>query len=269
MASIEILLLSRFCYEEDVRHASESSLRGLKNLSWLKASQLSKLAKALTASWVRKRGVIFDEGSSPGIVYILLSGAVRITCLNRNGHRAVMSMPGPGVIPSFPLPVFGINHSFRCEAAADCQVGTIDWDVFVEICLGTKSADFKRLAANYIGRWDLMQLRRSNFVICTLAERLALILLELSDLLAFAMPRLGLPMRHNDLAELAGASRPRVSEHLKELDHRGFIVRKDRQLIVKRDRLERFLLQTHLSSRDSKAHEAAARPTARTAALSN
>jgi hypothetical protein len=89
MASIEILLLSRFCYEEYVRHASESSLRALKNLSWLKASQLSKLAKALTASWVRKRDVIFDERSSPDTAYILLSGVVRIICLNRNGHRAV------------------------------------------------------------------------------------------------------------------------------------------------------------------------------------
>jgi len=108
-----------------VRRASESSIRGLKNLSSFKASRLRKLAKALSASWVRKRGVIFDEGSSPGIVYILLSGAVRIICLNRNGHRAVMIMLGPDMIPSFPPPMFGINHSFRCEAATDCQVGTI------------------------------------------------------------------------------------------------------------------------------------------------
>jgi CRP-like cAMP-binding protein len=217
---------------------------------------------------VRKRGVFLDERSSPDIVYILLSGAVRITCLNRNGHRAVMSMLGPGMIPSFPPSVFGISHSFRCESATDCQVGTIDWDMFVEICLGANSADFKRLAANYIGRWDLAQLRRSNFSICTLAERLALTLLELSDNFGVRDAegmRLAVPVRHKDLAELAGASRPRVSEYLKEFDHKGFIVRKNRQLIVKPDRLEKFLLQTHLSSRDSEAREAVGRPTARTA----
>jgi hypothetical protein len=105
--------------------------------------------------------------------------------------------------------------------------------MFVAICLGTRSADFKRLAANYIGRWDLMQLRRSNFVICTLAERLALTLLELSDNFGVRDAegmRLAVPARHKDLAELAGASRPRVSEYLKEFDHKGFIVRKNRQL---------------------------------------
>ena len=135
-----------------------------------------------------------------------------------------MSLLGPGMIPSFPSPVFGINHSFRCEAVTDCHVGTIDWDVFVGICLGTGSANFKRLAANYIGRWDLMQLRRSNFVICTLEERLALILLELSDHFGIRDAEgmlLAVPARHKDLAELAGGSRPRITEHLKEFDHKG------------------------------------------------
>jgi hypothetical protein len=43
-----------------------------------------------------------------------------------------------------------------------------------------RSVEFKRMAANYVGRWDLVQLRCSNFMSCTLAERLALVLLELS-----------------------------------------------------------------------------------------
>ena len=151
------------------------------------------------------------------------------------------------MIPSFPQPVVGINYNFHCEAVTNCQVGTIDWGVFVEICLGAGSANFKRLAANYVGRWDAVQLRCSNFMSCTLAERLALILLELSDdfgVRDILGMRLTVNARHKELAELLGASRPRVSEHLMEFEHKGFIVRKNRQLIVKRDRLESFLLQT-------------------------
>ena len=123
----------------------------------------------------------------------------------------------------------------------------------------TRSANFKRLAANYIGRWDAVQLHCSNFMSCTLAERLALLLLELSEHFGVRHAQgmqLTVKARHKDLAELLGASRPRVSEHLKELDHKGFIVRKNRQLIVKRDRLERCLLQTPSSYRHSEAHEA-------------
>src|SRR5216684_343330 len=90
-------------------------------------------------------------------------------------------MLAPGMIPAFPLPVVGINYNFRCEAVTNCNVGRLGWNKFIEICLGIGSVEFKRMAANYAGRWDLVQLRCSNFMSCTLAERLALILLELSD----------------------------------------------------------------------------------------
>lgn len=242
------------------------NLKGLKNLSWLTASQLSKVTKALSASWVDKRAIIFDERSSPDIAYILLSGVARSTCRKRNGQRAVVLMLSPGMIPSFPPPVIGIDYSFRCEAVTDCRVGTIDWGIFVEICLGTRSANFKQLAANCIGRWNAVQLRCSNFMSCTLAERLALILLELSDDFgirdALGM-RLTVRARHKDLAELLGASRPRVSEYMKEFDNKGLVARRARQLIVKRDRLENFLLRTHSGYRDREAHEVDGRPTAR------
>ena len=249
-----------------VSRLGDQNLKELKNLAWLTASQLSKLGKALSASWVDKRGIIFDERSSPDTAYILLSGVARITCRNRRGSRTQVIVLPPGMIPSFPQPVVGINYNFRCEAVTNCQVGTIDWGVFVEICLGARSADFKRLAANYVGRWDAVQLRCSNFMSCTLAERLALILLELSDDFgirdALGM-RLTVKPRHRDLAELLGASRPRVSEHLMQFKHKRFIVRRSRQLIVRPDRLESFLLEIRSGYRDGEAHEDDGRPTAR------
>jgi len=49
------------------------TLQGLKNISWLTARQLTRLANALTTSRVKKRGVIFDEKGSPEAAYILLS----------------------------------------------------------------------------------------------------------------------------------------------------------------------------------------------------
>ena len=241
--------LKEFCYgcAMRVHRLSESgaaSLKGLNNLSWLKASKMGKLANALTVIRLERREIIFDEGSSPETANILLSGVARITCRNRKGRRVVLTMLAPGMIPSFPPPVIGINYNFRCEAVTSCQVRTIDWGVFVEICLGIESADFKRLAANYIGRWDLVQLRCSNFMNCSLAERLALILLELSETFGIREDEgmlLTVPARHKDLAELVGASRPRVSENLKQFELKQFIVQRDRQLIVKRDRLQDFL----------------------------
>ena len=229
-------------------------LRGLKNISWLTARQLERLSDALTVSTVEKRAIIFDEKHSPDSAYILLTGVARITCRNRKGQRTLVIMVAPGMIPGFPPPVLGISYNFRCEAVTVCRVGTIDLESFVEISLGIASADFKRMAESYLGRWDLVQLRCANFMSCTLEERLALILLELSENFGIPDPkgiRLTLPTRHRDLAELVGASRPRITEHLITFERKHLITRNSRQLVINRDRLEGFLAQTHISAADS------------------
>jgi CRP-like cAMP-binding protein len=159
-------------------------------------------------------------------------------------------MVAPGMIPGFPPAVTGIRYNFRCEAVTECQIGTITLAAFIEIALGIASADFKHMAASYSGRWDLVQLRCSNFMGCTLEERVALILLELSENFGVRDPqgvRLTVPARHKDLAQLVGASRPRVTEYLTSFEHMNLIVRDRRQLIVRRERLESFLAQRHSS----------------------
>jgi CRP-like cAMP-binding protein len=234
-----------------VRVSGIRRLRGLKNISWLTSRQLKRLADALTMSRVRKNGTIFDAKHSPESAYVLLSGVARITCRNRRGDRALVIMVAPGMIPGFPPAVSGISYNFRCEAVTDCQIGAVALDTFIEIALGIASADFKHMAASYSGRWDLVQLRCANFMSCTLEERVALILLELSE--NFGVHdrqgvRLTVPARHKDLAELVGASRPRVTEYLASFERKHLIVRDGRHLIVRRDRLERFLAQRHSSA---------------------
>jgi CRP/FNR family cyclic AMP-dependent transcriptional regulator len=220
------------------------SLRRLKNMSWLSAQRVERLARALVVSTVEKREIVFDEKSVPESVYILLSGIARITCRNRKGQRRLVIMVAPGMISGFPLPVSGISYDFRCEAFTSCRIGAIDLEAFIRISLGIESTDFKRMALNYLGRWNLVQLRCSNFMSCTLQERLALALLELSEDFGIADNdglRLNLSTRHSDLAELVGASRPRITEYLSQFEQDRFIARKDRQMFVQRDLIEAFL----------------------------
>jgi hypothetical protein len=122
-----------------VRRVSVSghrSLKGLKNLSWLKASQLSELANAMSVSRIERREIIFDEGSATDTAYILLSGVARITCRNRKDRRVQVVVAPPGMIPAFPLPMPGIRCDFRCEAATACQIGTVDLERLLEFRWG-------------------------------------------------------------------------------------------------------------------------------------
>jgi CRP-like cAMP-binding protein len=83
---------------------------------------------------------------------------------------------------------------------------------------------------------------------CTLEERVALILLELSGNFGVKEKRgtrLTIPARHKDLADLVGASRPRVTEFLSQFENDDLIVRDKGQFIVCRERLENFLSDTH------------------------
>lgn len=241
-----------------VRVSEIRRLRGLKNISWLTSRQLNRLVDALTLSGVEKHDVIFDEKHSPESAYLLLSGVACITCRNRKGDRTLVIMVAPGMIPGFPPPVSGIRYNFRCEAVTDCQIGVVGLETFIEIALGIASADFKRMAASYSGRWDLVQLRCANFMSCTLEERVALILLELSE--NFGLQdrrgvRLTVRASHKDLAELVGATRPRVTEYLASFERKHLMVRDGRQLIVRRDRLETFLAHRHSSASAGKLEE--------------
>lgn len=223
-------------------------LRGLKNISWLSPRQLTRLAAALVVTSVEKREIIIAERHPAEASYVLLSGIARITCRNRKGDRTLVIMVAPGMIPGFPPPVPGISYNFRCEAVTDCQIGTVDLKTFVEISLGVASDDFKRMATSYMGRWDLVQLRCANFMSCTLEERLALILLELSENFGLKDKRgtrLSITPRHKDLADLVSASRPRVTEFLIQFERDKMIVRDQRHLIIRRERLEDFLGQAH------------------------
>jgi len=235
------------------RASAVRRLRGLGNISWLTSRQLDKLAGALVVSSVERRGVISEEKNTNGSAYVLLSGVARISCRNRKGMRTLLMMVAPGMIPGFPPQVIGIKYDFRCEAVTNCQVGTIALEKFIDISLGIDSEDFKRMATSYLGRWDLVQLRCSNFMSCTLEERLALILLELSEHFGIRNGkgiRLTVHARHRDIAELVGASRPRITEHLIMFERKHLISRNRRQLVVNRDRVEAFLSQAHIAIDD-------------------
>jgi CRP-like cAMP-binding protein len=225
------------------------NLKVLASISWLTPRQLEKLADALTVTRHDKRSIIFSDKSFSESAHILLSGVARITCANRKGLRTTVLMVAPGLIPAFPGTVTGITYNFRCEAVTMCQVGTIGLNNFVKICLGIESAAFKLLAAGFLGHWDRVQLRRSNLIGCTLEERIALTLLDLSE--NFGVPnrrggmRLAVPVRHGDLAELVGASRPRVTEHLLEFTHKHLISQQNRHLVIDREGLKGLLMAAH------------------------
>jgi len=214
-------------------------LSRLKAFSWLSASELRLLAGALATADFKKRQVIFGEASLASEAHILLQGIARITCQNARSERVTVALLAPGPIPEFPsLPLS--RFDFRCEAYNDCKVGSLSWNDFDGITVQSAESAFKKFHENDLQQWYRLLLRSSSFLNLDLHERVAITLLELSSDFGVRESRgtlLRASFSHQDIADLVGASRPRVTEHLAQLEREHLLIRQGRQLIVRVDKL--------------------------------
>jgi CRP-like cAMP-binding protein len=222
------------------RYTDLDHLSRLKTLSWLSAAELTLLVDALALTNYKRGAVILEEVALASEAHILLTGVARITCLNARSERVTVALIAPGLIPELPaLPMS--SSSFQCAAYNDCRVGTLSFDKFDSITQKSPESAFKHLHENDLKQWYRLLLRSSTFLNLGLHERIAITLLELCSDFGIEESRgtlLRVSFGHNDIANLVGASRPRVTEHLARLERETFVVRQGRQLIVRVAKLQ-------------------------------
>jgi len=212
------------------------SLNRLKPFSCLPADALRELASGLNSANFQRSEVILAEEALATGVHILLKGVAKITCLNPCGQRVTVALLAPGPIPEFlSLPVS--RWHFRCEAYSDCRVGSLGWDQFDLITRAVPQSALRRFHENNLMQWYLWSL---SFLGLSIRERLVFTLLQLCSNFGVIESRgtlLLISLSHRDLADLVGASRPRVTEHLAELEREHLLIRQGRQFIVRVDKL--------------------------------
>src|SRR5437660_10539355 len=92
------------------------NLQQLKNLSSFSLSQLEKFADNLSVRNYRKNEIVYDQDQEAKLVYLVISGAARVSYLNTHENQTIVSL-----LPareSFRLDslVQNTHHSVRCEA---------------------------------------------------------------------------------------------------------------------------------------------------------
>ena len=209
-------------------------LSRLKALSWLSQPELALLAGALALANYKRHAVILREVALAQDAHILLAGIARITCRNARNERVTVAMLAPGPIPEFPaLPLS--QSDFQCEAYNDCRVGSVSWSDFDGITKNASESAFKQFHRNDLKQWYRLLLRSSSFLNLGLHERISIALLELCADFGIEESRgtlLRVSFSHKDIANLVGASRPRVTEHLARLERERFVIRQGRQMVV-------------------------------------
>lgn len=221
--------------------ATDLNLLGqLKAFSWLSDLDRTNLLSALETANFTKHEVIVRESELASEAHILLAGTASLTCLNVRTERVMVALLAPGPIPEFPTLPFTPSR-FQIEAYDDCRVGSLSWEQFDNITSHSSQAGFRKFHQTNLQQWYRLLLRGSSFLSLGLHERIGLALLELcSD---FGIPDsrgslLRIAVSHRHLANLVGASRPRVTEHLARLERDRLVIRQGRQLVVCTDKLE-------------------------------
>src|ERR1700722_9288033 len=221
--------------KKTARETDLDRLGRLKALSWLSPSELKLLVSALSVSNYKRHALILRDAVLARDAHILLAGIARITCRNARNERVTVAMLAPGPIPEFPaLPLS--QSGFQCEAYNDCRVGTVSWAAFDGITVNASEFAFKQFHQNDLKQWYRLLLRSSSFLNLSLHERIGIALLELCADFGIEESRgtlLRVAFSHKDIANLVGASRPRVTEHLARLEREKFVIRQGRQMVVR------------------------------------
>jgi CRP/FNR family cyclic AMP-dependent transcriptional regulator len=216
-------------------------LARLKGLAWLSAAQHKRLAAAMTSYEVARDELIFaDDGAQVSDVFVLLSGAARFSCVGVKRGRFVIAILAPGVIPKPPV-LAHFNCQFRCEALRHSRVARLPRDSFIEIVLGFRAAYFDRVSSLVFGGLDTLLTRYPGFTGLDLRSRVAHALLELGASFGAQNTRgivLTITPTQQELADLVGASRPKISIVLSEFIRRRAIYREGRRIAIVPSRLE-------------------------------
>lgn len=212
-----------------------ASLRKLGSLSSLTAAQVEKLAASMSIKKIKRKERIFEEGESANMLYLLISGIVRISWVNQEGRRVLVSLFPPGEFFGLGSLFPQKRHPFRCDAVSDCTIGMIKPEIFVDILLGIPFEAYIRCTELTMGRVWGMFLRCVRGMGINLRKRLALELLELGASFGVEDSRgriLSARPTHEDLADAVGASRQKVSECLGDFERRRVVIREGRRLII-------------------------------------
>ena len=216
-------------------------LNRMKSLSFLSPGALRELANGLNSADFRRHEVVLPAEALASGVHILLRGVAKITCLNKSGERATLALLAPGPLPEFSSLPINPWH-FRCEAHSDCRVGSMGADQFTAITRMAAPSALEKFHENDLMQWyRFLEGGLGLLLGLDLRARLVATLLQLCSTFGVVDSRgtlLPVSLSHKDLADLVGASRPRVTEHLAELEREHLLIRQGRQFVVRVDRIE-------------------------------
>ncbi len=194
-----------------------------------------------------KGATIFQAGEPTDLLYVLISGEVKLYYGTPSGERLLVAITRGGRWLGFTDFQARDPHEqehrqlFTAQTMSRAKVAIIARARVARLLHDLPGPDLARIVQGLNEHWVELCCRCLTFLTLDVRRRLAHVIAEIAQTFGIPDARgklLTLRLSHEDFADLVGASRPMVSKHLKELAERG-IFRKEngRYVLMQEDAL--------------------------------
>lgn len=179
-----------------------------------------------------KGATVFHAGEPADLLYIVLSGEVKLYYGDAEGGRLLAAIAHSGEVLRCAEVLGAMGRDaeataegrgtqlFTAEALSRCKVAIITKARLVAAARRVPAPRLLKLLRRVNGDWARLCGRVLPFLLMDVRSRLDYAIAEVAQTFGIADERgklIPLPLSHEDFSELVGASRPMVSKHLKEL----------------------------------------------------
>ena len=200
----------------------------------LSDSELDNIKSLCKTRKYPKNSMIILEEEMGDVVFIVMSGTVKITRVNDEGKEVILAMLGSGEVFGEMAILDGESRSANALAQENCEVVTINREEFLNL-IKTNN----KVALNLMTEFAI-RLRKSDQQIEALSlddaeHRIGVSILNLAE--EMGVIRQGVVTVENlpyqqDIANMSGTSRETVSRVMKIFEDRGLITKTGHKLSI-------------------------------------
>ena len=209
-------------------------LKSVNIFSDLSESELNSIQEICKTRKYPKNSMIILEEEMGDVVFIVMSGTVKITRVNDEGKEVILAMLGSGEVFGEMAILDGESRSANALSQENCEVVTINREDFLNL-LKTNN----KVSLNLMTEFAI-RLRKSDQQIEALSlddaeHRIGVSILNLAEELGVIRQGVvtveNLPYQQ-DIANMAGTSRETGSRGMKTFEDRGLITKTGHKLSI-------------------------------------
>jgi CRP/FNR family transcriptional regulator, cyclic AMP receptor protein len=190
------------------------------------APSVDALLASATLRHFPRGASIYPQGTYRSSVFIVLDGEVSVSVVLPNGRRILCAFYRPGVVFGFPIAENERPRWSAADAFTPTTVAAVPRREFERILAGFPPTVVIRFFNKILERQARLAMRLVHCAALDLRARLALTLADLATTFGTKVQgalRVNLPVTHENLAEMVGASRERISKAMAALKAEGLI----------------------------------------------